>query len=246
MPAPEVSAFGDGSHAPGASGLTIDGGGFGAFPGSVWIFENADLTGNADELTVNAWNDLEIGVDIPGSLNNTAGTRYLFVQREDLAWSNPFSFTLESVSGNENADATDSANATDSVTAVASALVAVSRAANATDARTALAAALASVSNAADGSDDATGETTGEQAADSADSAAGSDNVVSLAAARSARALAAAGSDAAAGRVVATASASDAAVASDSASASSSLDVSIIGASSVTLRETFGMQANVA
>ena len=30
MPAPGVSAFGDGSHAPGATGLTVDGGNFGA------------------------------------------------------------------------------------------------------------------------------------------------------------------------------------------------------------------------
>ena|SRR3990167_4654706 len=96
MAAPEVSAFGDGDHDPGATGLTVDGGGFGAFPGSVWIYENDDLTGNADELDVNSWNDLQLNVDIPGSLTNTAGTRYLFVQREDLAWSNAFAFTLAS------------------------------------------------------------------------------------------------------------------------------------------------------
>ena len=96
MPAPEVSAFGDGSHAPGASGLTINGGGFGAFPGSAWIFENDDRSGDADELTVNDWNDIALDVDIPASLNNAAGTRYLRVQREDLAWSNALAFTLES------------------------------------------------------------------------------------------------------------------------------------------------------
>src|SRR5262245_57635011 len=94
MSAPGVSAFGDGSHAAGESGLTVDGGNFGAFAGSVWIYANSDLTGAADQLTVTAWNDLQITVTIPGSLTNTAGTRYLFVQREDLAWSDGFAFSL--------------------------------------------------------------------------------------------------------------------------------------------------------
>jgi len=99
MAAPGIAAFGDGSHAPGASGLAVQGGGFGAFPGHVWIYQNADRTGNADELTVTAWNGVEATVTIPGSLTNTAGTRYLFLQRSDLAWSNAFAFTLESASG---------------------------------------------------------------------------------------------------------------------------------------------------
>jgi hypothetical protein len=95
MPAPGVSAFGDGSHESGATGLTINGGNFGAFPGSAWIFANSDGSGAADELVVGDWGDLVLtGVEIPSSLTNTAGTRYLRVQREDLAWSNSFSFTL--------------------------------------------------------------------------------------------------------------------------------------------------------
>lgn len=94
MPAPEVSAFGDGAHDAGDSGIDVDGGGFGAFPGSVWIYATQERTGAADELTVNSWNDLQINVDIPGSLNNSDGTRYLFVQREDLAWSQGFAFTF--------------------------------------------------------------------------------------------------------------------------------------------------------
>lgn len=98
MPAPEILAFGDGDHEAGETGLTIDGGGFGAFPGSAWIYENANRTGDADELTIAAWNDIELsGVEIPGSPNNATGTRYLFVQREDLAWSQGFSFTLGQV-----------------------------------------------------------------------------------------------------------------------------------------------------
>ena len=95
MPAPEVSSFGDGSHAPGASGILVDGAGFG-HAGNVWIYANGDLTGAADQLTVTNWNDAQITVTIPGSLTNTAGTRYLFVEREDSAWSNPQAFTLES------------------------------------------------------------------------------------------------------------------------------------------------------
>ena len=98
MPAPEISAFGDGTHDAGETGLTVDGGGFGAFPGSLWIYENANRTGNADQLTIGTWNDIGLtGVEIPASPNNSNGTLYLFVQREDLAWSQGFSFTLGSV-----------------------------------------------------------------------------------------------------------------------------------------------------
>lgn len=93
--APEISSFGDGNHQEGATGLTISGGGFGAFPGSAWIYQNADRTGLADQLTVGAWNDIEIsGVEIPANPNNDPGTVYLFVEREDLAWSQGFAFTL--------------------------------------------------------------------------------------------------------------------------------------------------------
>lgn len=93
--APEISAFGDGNHEEGETGLTIDGGGFGAFPGSAWMYANDDLTGAADQLTVGAWNDIQLtGVEIPAAPNNSAGTVYLFVQREDLAWSQGFEFTL--------------------------------------------------------------------------------------------------------------------------------------------------------
>ena len=95
MPAPEISAFGDGVHEIGEAGLTIDGGGFGAFPGSAWIYANSDRSGAADQLTIGAWNDIQFtGVEIPDPANNTAGTRFLFVQREDLAWSQGFSITL--------------------------------------------------------------------------------------------------------------------------------------------------------
>lgn len=100
MPAPEVSAFGDGDHEIGESGLAIDGGGFGGFPGAAWVYENANRTGATDQLTISAWNDIQLtGVDIPASPNNVAGTRYLFVQREDLAWSQAFSFTLSGMGG---------------------------------------------------------------------------------------------------------------------------------------------------
>lgn len=93
--APEVSSFGDGNHAAGESGLSIDGGGFGAFPGSAWIYQNADRSGLEDQLTVGAWNDIQLsGVAMPASPANSAGTVYLFVQREDLAWSQAFQFTL--------------------------------------------------------------------------------------------------------------------------------------------------------
>jgi len=105
MPAPEISGFGDGAHAAGSVGLTIDGGGFGAFPGSVWIYENDDLTGAADEITVGSWNDIQLTVDIPASLNNAAGTCYLFVIREDLESSNAFEFTLEAETADREVNA---------------------------------------------------------------------------------------------------------------------------------------------
>lgn len=95
MAAPEITAFGDGNHEPGATGLSVAGGGLGAFPGSLWMFENADGSGAADELTVGGWTDMALtGVEIPASPNNAEGTVYLRVQREDLAWSFPFQFTL--------------------------------------------------------------------------------------------------------------------------------------------------------
>lgn len=99
--APEISAFGDGNHEEGESGLTVDGGGFGAFPGSVWMFQNADGSGAADELTVaGAWNDIQIaGVAIPAAPNNAPGTVYLRVLREDLAWSQGFAFSLSASGG---------------------------------------------------------------------------------------------------------------------------------------------------
>jgi hypothetical protein len=93
--APEISSFGDGDHEEGETGLAIDGGGFGAFPGSAWMYQNADRSGLADELTVGAWNDIQLsGVEIPASPNNSPGTVYLFVQRDDLAWSQGLEFTL--------------------------------------------------------------------------------------------------------------------------------------------------------
>ncbi len=100
MPAPEISAFGDGDHRIGEAGLTIDGGGFGAFPGSAWIYANSARSGAVDQLTIGVWNDIQFtGVEIPAPANNTAGTRFLFVQREDLAWSQGFSITLSAAAG---------------------------------------------------------------------------------------------------------------------------------------------------
>lgn len=82
----------------------MDGGGFGFYsPGvsGVWIYQNSDRSGSADELSVVSWNSVSVTVDIPSSLTNTAGTRYLFLQRSDLAWSNAFAFTLEAATAND-------------------------------------------------------------------------------------------------------------------------------------------------
>lgn len=97
--APEIAGFGDGDHKQGETGLTITGGGFGAFPGSVWMYQNADRSGLADQLTVGAWSDLQVsGVAIPASPANAPGTVYLFLRREDLAWSQGLAFTLSAAS----------------------------------------------------------------------------------------------------------------------------------------------------
>lgn len=100
MPAPVVTRFGDGSHAPGETGLTIDGAGFEAFDGEVWLFENQDRTGASDQLTFSGWNDQQIsGVDIPDPTNNALGLVYLAVKRIDLAWSPSFAVFLDDGSG---------------------------------------------------------------------------------------------------------------------------------------------------
>ena len=100
MPAPSIVAFGDADHNSGETGLVADVAGAGPFPGSLWIYENADRTGAADQLTVGAWNSAQLtGISIPFVPNNTGGTRFLFLQRADLAWSLGFPFTLNIVGG---------------------------------------------------------------------------------------------------------------------------------------------------
>lgn len=95
MAAPVVSDFGDESHDPGATGLTINGFQFSHFPGEAWMYENADRTGNADQLTVTTWADMILtGVEIPAAPNNAEGTVYLFVKTENNEWSLPYEFTL--------------------------------------------------------------------------------------------------------------------------------------------------------
>lgn len=96
---PSISAFGDGSVAPGETSVTIVGAAFGPFPGSVWLYQNSNRSGAADELTVTAWDSMGATVDVPGSLNNVPGPVFAFVQRSDLAWSLPFSFTLLAAGG---------------------------------------------------------------------------------------------------------------------------------------------------
>jgi hypothetical protein len=235
MSAPAISAFGDGSHAPGASSLVVDGGGFGAFPGGAWIYANADLTGNADQLTVGSWNDLQLTVTIPGTLTNTPGTRYLFVQREDLAWSNGFPFTLESTA--DTGDATDSAAATDAASARATAFGSRAESAAATDVKVGVAAARAIVSDvisvaevraglataAASSSDSALATDIGngldgsQQAGDAADTVVVDDGQTASAVSSSAFADSAAVSDAALGTVLAFGARTDTVSVTDSA-----------------------------
>lgn len=105
MPIPEIAGFGDDDHEVGEEDLVVSGGGFGAFPGSLYMYENDDRSGAVDQLTVTSWSDMELtGVVIPSSLNNTTGEVFLFLQREDLAWSLPYSFTLTQSSALESVD----------------------------------------------------------------------------------------------------------------------------------------------
>ena len=95
MAAPVVSNFGDEDHRQGESALTIDGFQFGHFTGAAWVFQNANRTGNADELTVGTWGDMQLtGVEIPSSTNNVPGTVSLFVRTDGMVWSLPYTFTL--------------------------------------------------------------------------------------------------------------------------------------------------------
>lgn len=94
--APEVSAFGDGNLRIGQTGITLTGGGFGAFPGSVWISGGINRTGNLQQCPISGnWNDIEItGIRIPPTSSVGPGTRYVQLRREDLAWSQSLAFTL--------------------------------------------------------------------------------------------------------------------------------------------------------
>lgn len=110
MPAPLISNFGDENHEEGETGLTATGFDFGpGFPveGTLWMFENADRSGQSDELTISGHTDMTIsGIEIPASPNNSTGTVYLAFQRGgDLAWSNSYTFTLVA-SGGGGDDAT--------------------------------------------------------------------------------------------------------------------------------------------
>ncbi len=96
MALPFISNFGDEDHEKGETGLVIDGFELGFFAGEAWMYQNADRTGNADQLTVTAWSDLSLtGVAIPAAPNNALGTVYLFIKRfGDNAWSLSYTFTL--------------------------------------------------------------------------------------------------------------------------------------------------------
>lgn len=99
MVAPLITDFGDEDHEEGETGLTVAG--FDFFPGvaqqgTLWMFENADRSGQSDQLTIGTHTNNSIpGVAIPASPNNATGTVYLAFQRGgDMAWSNSYSFTL--------------------------------------------------------------------------------------------------------------------------------------------------------
>lgn len=95
QPAPNIESVGGGSYAQGDSGIPMNGGGFGPSPGTIWLYANSNRTGAADQLSFLLWTDTAIsGVSIPASTNNATGTVYAFIQREDLAWSAPFTLTL--------------------------------------------------------------------------------------------------------------------------------------------------------
>lgn len=110
--APEIWDFGDESHQKGETGLSITGAGLGPFPGLARMYANADRTGAQDDLTVGTWGDMSLGdVEIPGTTNNVPGAVYAFVQREDLAWSTGFAFTLTAAAGQFITPATETGNA---------------------------------------------------------------------------------------------------------------------------------------
>jgi len=98
MASPFITNFGDEAHEFGETGLIVDGQDFGFFPGELWMFENADRTGAADQLTVGTWGEQRLtGVAIPASPNNSEGVVFLAVLTENMDWSSPafpFQFNL--------------------------------------------------------------------------------------------------------------------------------------------------------
>jgi hypothetical protein len=96
--AAQIESFGDAQHQHGEGGLTVSGIDFGTFPGRLWIFENADLSGASDEITPASaadWDDFEIrNVEIPAAPVVPDGTRYLVVEDAFAAFSFPFPFQL--------------------------------------------------------------------------------------------------------------------------------------------------------
>lgn len=104
MPAPTITAFGDGDHEVGATGLVVDGVGFDPFAtdGRLWMNQNSNPNspGLQDELTFSGGDDQQLtGVAIPASPNNVSGTVYLFFERIDGAFSDGFAFVLTSAAG---------------------------------------------------------------------------------------------------------------------------------------------------
>lgn len=100
MATPFITDFGDETHDFGETGLVVDGFDFGFFPGELWMFENPDRSGAADQLTVGSWGEFQLtGVEIPAVPNNAAGAVYLGLKTQENEWSTPafpFAFTLES------------------------------------------------------------------------------------------------------------------------------------------------------
>ncbi len=104
MALPFISNFGDENHEEGETGLTVDGFDLGSGldgVGELWMYQNADRTGSADQLTVGTWRNEQLtGVEIPASPNNATGTVYAFVKRfGDNAWSLAYTFTLTAAGG---------------------------------------------------------------------------------------------------------------------------------------------------
>lgn len=96
---PTIDSFSDGDIAIGEQNVVVGGRDFGSLQGlgSILILDDPVIASatNVDTITtLDAWAGTELTFDMPGSMNNTPGTRWAVVFNDEGNPSPSFSFTL--------------------------------------------------------------------------------------------------------------------------------------------------------